>query len=181
MSKYRKSLIFCFLVECINKLYYLVSTKFKKTNYSHNLFLSFCFLVVFLLSCSKDIDVEKNNSNLSNFDGLRIKECVFSKDCPQPRCIGATSLCQNSSCVIVGDCISKSDISLSCNSDLDCYSTGCSKEFCVSKSNDEIITTCVFNPEFDCLKQTYCGCSSGECSWKETYKYRQCLQSINMS
>ncbi len=136
------------------------------------------FLLV-VISCSKSV-VQDSIANKS-FDDLRIKECVFSKDCPQPECIGAVSICQNNSCTIVGDCVKSFEFSLSCNRDLDCHTTGCSNELCVGKSNVDIITSCDFKPEFDCLRQTYCGCSNNKCSWKETYKYRDCMRSINAS
>lgn len=144
---------------------------------SHRKDLIVLFLIIFI-SCSLDVNQNNMANNLSSFDEFKVKECVFGRDCPQPRCIGAVSVCQNSSCVVVGECVKESSFDYSCNDNLDCYTTGCSNELCVAKNTSKVITLCEFKPEFDCLKHSSCQCANNKCSWKETYKYRECMRAF---
>ncbi len=67
-------------------------------------------------------------------------------------------------------------ISGECSTDADCVRAGCSSELCVPASEAEgISTTCEYLPEYACLAQTTCGCVEGECKWRETPEYLNCL------
>ena len=64
-----------------------------------------------------------------------------------------------------------------CSSDLDCALAGCSSQLCVQKEKaSEIITTCEYKQEYECLKLTSCSCINNKCSWEENQVYEECLQ-----
>jgi eight-cysteine-cluster-containing protein len=75
----------------------------------------------------------------------------------------------------------KEDSAIECSSDTDCGSGGCSGQVCAAKDNAAgAITTCEWKPEYDCLKETSCGCVSGKCAWKETNGYKRCLMKVGI-
>lgn len=64
----------------------------------------------------------------------------------------------------------------SCSTDSDCVRAGCSSQLCVPASEaEDVVTTCEYLPEYACLAQTTCGCVEGECRWRETPEYLNCL------
>ncbi len=66
-----------------------------------------------------------------------------------------------------------------CVSDSDCATGGCSGEICTTKDKAEnIITTCIFKPEYECLKQTSCKCINKKCQWEETNEYNECMKKL---
>lgn len=63
-----------------------------------------------------------------------------------------------------------------CESDADCFRTGCSGQIC---SNQSVITTCEFLPEYACFADpsiTTCGCRGGLCGFHPTAELAQCLE-----
>ncbi len=63
-----------------------------------------------------------------------------------------------------------------CIKDSDCATAGCSGEICTTKEEaSEIVTTCIYKPEFDCLKKTSCKCINGKCQWEPNEDYIECL------
>ena len=62
-----------------------------------------------------------------------------------------------------------------CKTDADCVTAGCSSQLCVPKSLSDIITTCEYRPEYDCLPLSSCGCNDGTCGWDENQDYLNCL------
>lgn len=55
----------------------------------------------------------------------------------------------------------------------DCIITGCSKQIC---SNQEVMTTCEYKPEFACYQNAVCEKQeNSKCEWTETEELKQCL------
>ena len=65
--------------------------------------------------------------------------------------------------------------SAECSVDSDCAVAGCSSQMCVPKALSDIVTTCEYLPEYDCLSLTTCGCHGGECGWDQNQEYLKCL------
>ena len=64
-----------------------------------------------------------------------------------------------------------------CKIDADCIAAGCSGQLCLPKDKaKDIMTTCEFRPEYDCLKLTSCSCAQGKCNWENTTEYNTCLK-----
>ena len=64
-----------------------------------------------------------------------------------------------------------------CKTDLDCSAGGCSNQICGEREKiREIITTCEYKQEYECLKFTNCGCVNNKCLWKENNEYLKCLK-----
>ncbi len=63
-----------------------------------------------------------------------------------------------------------------CRTNNDCSAGGCSGQVCTTKEKArELITTCEWLPEYDCLQETSCGCVSGRCMWEESSAYKDCM------
>src|SRR3989338_6292093 len=84
-------------------------------------------LLFVVVSCTKNQEVQKNNSlpdNQQENNGLeKIKECEKDLDCPQPKCIGVRGLCDAGVCKLQGECLGQDDLKpkdKECNADLDC-------------------------------------------------------------
>jgi len=156
--------------------------KKKIINKIVNKIIILLILLFVVVSCTKNQEVQKNNSlpdNQQENNGLeKIKECEKDLDCPQPKCIGVRGLCDAGVCKLQGECLGQDDLKpkdKECNADLDCVKAGCSAQLCVSKEKSDIITTCEYRSEYDCLKKTICGCVRNKCEWKETGPYRDCI------
>lgn len=55
----------------------------------------------------------------------------------------------------------------------DCRPTGCSGEIC---SDQDVASTCIYKPEFECYKTAVCERGSGgKCGWRATGDLTQCL------
>ncbi len=66
---------------------------------------------------------------------------------------------------------------IECNNDSDCNIGGCSSQICGNKGKiKDIITTCEYKSEYECLKKTNCGCVNSKCAWKENPEYLNCLR-----
>ena len=66
-----------------------------------------------------------------------------------------------------------------CNLNTDCSIGGCSSQLCGPKESiSEVITTCEYNPIYDCYKETTCGCIHEKCQWIENDAYNTCMQNI---
>ena len=91
-----------------------------------------------------------------------------------------------SSCKSIGDYTSttattSTSLSLNyeaeCRDDNDCSIGGCSSQVCGEKNEiKNIITTCEYKAEYECLKKTNCGCVNDKCLWKENPEYSKCLE-----
>lgn len=66
-----------------------------------------------------------------------------------------------------------------CEVDSDCGTGGCSNQICgpADKVKD-IITTCEWNAEYECLRITSCSCIESKCQWEETENYVACLANV---
>ena len=60
-----------------------------------------------------------------------------------------------------------------CQTDSDCFVGGCSSEVC--SAQEGVVSTCIYKPEYDCYRQTTCGCVSGNCSWNSNPEFDACL------
>lgn len=71
----------------------------------------------------------------------------------------------------------KQDENSECTVDSDCVAAGCSGQLCVPKDKaGDIMTTCEFKPEYECLKLTSCSCIEGSCSWQKNQEYNTCME-----
>lgn len=69
-----------------------------------------------------------------------------------------------------------------CLTDKDCGVGGCSGEVCTTlEKSKEIVTICIWLPEFECLRLTSCRCTEGKCGWEETQAYRECMREVRYS
>ena len=73
--------------------------------------------------------------------------------------------------------IDKKNINIECTEDTDCVKGGCSGQLCLPESEAmDILTTCEFKPEYECLKLTSCSCIEGSCGWTQSDEYSSCLE-----
>lgn len=67
-----------------------------------------------------------------------------------------------------------------CTQDQDCATGGCSGEICGPKEKvKEIVTVCIYLPEYECLKKTSCRCIDGKCQWEKTGEFKECMAKYN--
>ena len=67
-----------------------------------------------------------------------------------------------------------------CSTDSDCGTGGCSSQICSTKENaEDIITTCEYKEEYDCLQKTSCSCIEGKCGFEQNQEYLNCLSEFN--
>lgn len=60
------------------------------------------------------------------------------------------------------------------NKNKPCFKTGCSGQVC---SDEEVVTTCEFRPEYECYKTAKCERqANGECGFTDTPELRRCLR-----
>jgi len=62
-----------------------------------------------------------------------------------------------------------------CTTDSDCVVAGCSSHLCLPEELSDVVTTCEYLSEYDCLPLSTCGCYEGECGWEENQEYLNCL------
>ncbi len=68
---------------------------------------------------------------------------------------------------------------LECSKDVDCGVGGCSSQVCgLKETTKDMITTCEYKQEYDCLKQTSCRCIENRCKWEENNNYDECLAKL---
>lgn len=65
-------------------------------------------------------------------------------------------------CVAVPECVD----------DADCFTSGCAGEVC---SNTDVVSICVWHPEYACYEEHYCGCHEGKCGWADDPELQQCI------
>ncbi len=64
-----------------------------------------------------------------------------------------------------------------CLIDADCATGGCSSQICTTTEKAiDIISTCEFKAEYECLQLTSCSCNQGKCGWAESVEYTSCLE-----
>jgi heavy-Cys/CGP-CTERM domain protein len=64
-----------------------------------------------------------------------------------------------------------------CAADSDCGIGGCSGELCGAKAEvKDVLTACVYQQAYKCLKITSCGCVNGLCQWKRTSDFNKCVE-----
>jgi eight-cysteine-cluster-containing protein len=69
-----------------------------------------------------------------------------------------------------------------CEIDSDCATGGCSGQVCLPKDKaQDLITTCEYKPEYDCLKLTSCSCIEGRCQFEQNQQYEDCLDNTEPS
>jgi len=84
---------------------------------------------------------------------------------------------RNGKCVEIYKEIKETDIE--CTQDSDCGTGGCSGQICGLKEKvKDIITTCEYKPEYDCLNLTSCKCIDGTCQWEENNAYTECMENL---
>ena len=68
---------------------------------------------------------------------------------------------------------------IECTIDEDCEVGGCNGEVCTIKEKiGKFVTTCVWLPGYECLKETSCRCINGKCQWEQTLSYRFCMRRV---
>jgi len=68
---------------------------------------------------------------------------------------------------------------VTCAMDSDCAPSGCSGQVCAHVSEiTNIVTTCEWKDEYECLTYATCGCTEGECEWKTTPEYTSCMEGL---
>ncbi len=115
-------------------------------------------------------------------------ECQTSLDCgSQGACADGYKYerfsCNNGTCSEINyfadPCLGHNNEGVECSSDGDCAIGGCSSQICGVKGQVEeieIITTCEFKSEYECLKLTSCGCVENKCAWREDDEYNACVE-----
>ena len=59
----------------------------------------------------------------------------------------------------------------------DCVVAGCSNQLCVgAEEAKNLFTTCEYLEEYNCLTLTECDYFDGECKWRETTEYLECME-----
>lgn len=60
-----------------------------------------------------------------------------------------------------------------------CVKAGCSSQLCVPISQSDIVTTCEYKDEYDCLQFSRCEMQqNGVCGWTQTPEYSRCLTDL---
>jgi eight-cysteine-cluster-containing protein len=78
-----------------------------------------------------------------------------------------------------GTGIGETTRAIECAVDVDCSTGGCSNQLCGKKGEIEnIVTTCEWKEEYDCLRLTQCNCIENKCQWEQTKEYQDCLAKI---
>lgn len=164
-----------------------------------------------MLVCSSDsdcicdgFDENKDRCYLGNTDYYN-KYVNKSRDCPD-FCTGIAGnlavKCVDSRCMQMLGCLTDSDCDkgekcsqnrclpgtaaqpagTECKLDSDCAKAGCSSERCVpaSKAGD-MVSICLYRPEYDCLKMVSCGCDNGKCAWSTSAEYESCVSDAKAS
>ena len=60
-----------------------------------------------------------------------------------------------------------------CESDDDCFRTGCSGEICGAESAASL---CIWRPEHQCYEDAFCRCHQGSCGFKPHPQLLQCIE-----
>jgi eight-cysteine-cluster-containing protein len=62
-----------------------------------------------------------------------------------------------------------------------CVVAGCSGELCIEKGRDDVVTPCVWLPQYECLEETRCGPfgPGGACGWERTPEFEACLEEVD--
>lgn len=106
-----------------------------------------------------------NNQCLQTFGCVLDSECDAGQSCINNRCSASGSQSTPTGRSQSG----------SCNTDADCMRGGCSGTICQSRKAEPVVTTCEYRPEYACYKQIECGCTAGQCKWKENPKFLSCV------
>lgn len=63
-----------------------------------------------------------------------------------------------------------------CDSDADCSVGGCSGQICAPRGKaGQIVSTCEYRAEYDCLRLSDCSCVKGKCQWVNNQEYSNCV------
>jgi eight-cysteine-cluster-containing protein len=62
-----------------------------------------------------------------------------------------------------------------------CRVAGCSGQLCVDRSLEDVLTTCEWRTEYECLQHSSCGSfgPGGACAWEPTPDYLMCREEID--
>lgn len=58
-----------------------------------------------------------------------------------------------------------------CGLDSECKVSGCNGEIC---GKEEMMSICIYKPEFECYKLSSCKCIDGRCGWEQTEDFLKC-------
>jgi eight-cysteine-cluster-containing protein len=79
-----------------------------------------------------------------------------------------------------GKCVEIYEEPVECTQDPDCGTGGCSGQICGLKEKvEDVVTTCEYRPEYDCLNLTSCKCIDGICQWEENNAYMACTENLS--
>ena len=65
-----------------------------------------------------------------------------------------------------------------------CKLGGCGNELCVDANSEDVVSTCIYKPEFACYKSSFARCeqqASGRCGWTQTVEMKQCVSNAQAS
>jgi eight-cysteine-cluster-containing protein len=64
-----------------------------------------------------------------------------------------------------------------------CIVAGCSGELCVDAGFRDVVTPCVWLPQYECLEETRCGPfgPGGACGWERTPEFEACLEEVDQA
>lgn len=63
-----------------------------------------------------------------------------------------------------------------------CVISGCSGEFCLSESEEELASICIYKPEYACYKKARCEVqTNGACGWTPTPELAACLTTARIT
>lgn len=80
---------------------------------------------------------------------------------------------------LINSCNLNQNGNIECNKNSDCAVGGCSNQVCAQQEKiNEIITTCEYKEEYNCLKETSCLCVDNKCKFEENENYLKCLSKI---
>jgi eight-cysteine-cluster-containing protein len=123
--------------------------------------------VLFIIGCV-EIEDESLECTACGNDCISMEEAA-ARGCPQTT--------EKFSCEAVdGACEKTVEEPTECQTDADCVRAGCSSQLCVpAGTENDIITTCEFRPEYECLQLTSCSCIAGSCGFEDNPEYESCL------
>ena len=123
--------------------------------------------ILLVSGCVTYTDQTQNNQTVQ-------KECQIYSDCKNYNSSYPYSSlrCHSGQCIYLYE----GDVLGECLEDFDCVPTGCSSQVCAPKGSD-LVTTCEWRPEYECLQLTSCGCVENRCAWEENPEYQSCLES----
>lgn len=154
-----------------------------------NMIYGLLILIALLMAgCVKEKIQERGEGKLTDIGCDAVKPCSKGYECiklPEkntPVCVTPDVL-QNpkyKDCVVLESypaqlrCPKEEPAIRGCEKDSDCKISGCNREIC---AKEEMMSVCIYKPEFECYKLTRCECHDGKCGWEQTEEFLECLAS----